>query len=120
MEAGSSGYGLNLVLADARVDAVTTNSKRMERDFCLTQITCAMSGQGADFDDGFSVIFGTEQYDWFADYVLATIIFGDGALTHRLPGEGTIIKKGDFIVVKARNVDSNDKRIALLFQGYHI
>ena len=119
MEAGSYGYGLNLVL-DARADAVVNNSKRMERDFCLTQITCAMSGQGADFDDGFSVIFGTEQYDWFADYVLCTVIFGDGALPHRLPAGGTIVQKGDFIVVKARNVDSNDKRVALLFQGYHL
>ena len=118
MEAGSYGYGLNIVL-DARTDALANNAKRMERDFCLVSVTCAVSDTTL-YRDGFSIILGTEQYDWFADYVVCNVIFGDGALPHFLPGEGTIINKGDFIVAKTRNLDSQAKRIALLFEGYHL
>lgn len=118
MEAGSYGYGLNIVL-DARTDAQANNSKRMERDFRLVSVSCAMSGNSV-YDDGFSIILGTEHQDWFGDYVICANIFGDGALPHFLPGNGVVIKKGDFIVAKTRNEDSIAKRIAMLFQGIHL
>ena len=118
MEAGSYGYGLNIVL-DARADALANNSKRVERDFRLTSVSCAVS-DSVVYDDGFAIILGTEKYDWFGGWVICNVIFGDGALPHFLPGDGTIIQKGDFIVAKTRNMDSTAKRIALLFQGVHL
>lgn len=118
MEAGSYGYALNIVLA-ARTDDVAVNSKRVERDFRLTSVACANSDTVV-YDDGFSIILGTERFDWFSDYVVCNTIFGEGALPHFLPGEGVVIEKGDFIVAKTRNLDSTAKRIALLFQGVHL
>ena len=118
MEAGSYGYGLNIVL-DARLDALANNSKRIERDFLLKSVSCAMSGDSV-YIDGFSIRLGTEKVDWFNDYVLCGLIFGDGALPHFLPGEGTLIEKGDFIVAQTRNLDTDAKRIALLFDGIHL
>ena len=118
MEAGSYGYALNMVLA-ARVDAVANNSKRMERDFMLCSVAMVFSNATGGYDDGTSFILGTEDVDWFGDYVIASTIFGDGALPHWLP-EPQFIAKGDFIVAKAKNLTAAEKRIALLFEGYHI
>ena len=118
MEAGSFGYGLNMVLA-ARVDSLANNSKRMERDFMLCIVAMTFSNTTGGYDDGTSFILGTEHQDWFADYLIASTVFGDGAAPHFLP-EPQFIAKGDFIVVKARNLTSAEKRISLLFEGYHI
>lgn len=114
------GYGLNLVLP-ARVGTLANNSKRMDRDFQLTHIACALSGTilGA-YAQGFSVILGTNRFDWFSDYVLAATIFGDGALPHWIPGGGQFIEKGDSIVVQAKNVTSTMKTISLFFHGYFL
>lgn len=117
MEAGSYGYGLNIVL-DARTDALANNSKRVERDFMLYSVSCAMSGNST-YDDGFSILLGTEYTDWFAGYLVCATLFGDGALPHVLP-EPQFIAKGNFIVAQTRNLDSTAKRIALLFQGFHV
>lgn len=118
MEAGTYHYGLNMVLA-ARVDALANNSKRMERNFMLTSIASVFSGATGGYDDGISFILGTENFDWFSGYIIASTIFGDGALPHVLP-EPQFIEKGDFIVVQARNLTEAEKRIALIFQGYHL
>ena len=118
MEAGHYGYGLNIVL-DARTDALNNNSKRVERNFLLKSVTCALSG-GTLLSDGFAIILGTERFDWFSDYIICANIFGDGSLPHFLPGEGTLIEKGDFIVAQTKNLDAEAKRIALLFQGIHV
>ena len=118
MEAGSYGYALNMVLA-ARTDALANNSKRVERDFMLCSVASIFSNTAGGYDDGISFILGTENQDWFADYIVASTIFGDGALPHFLP-EPQFIAKGDFIVAKARNLTGAEKRIALLFQGYHV
>lgn len=114
------GYGLNLVLA-ARTGSLANNSKRMDRDFQVTNIACALSGSvtGA-YAQGFSVILGTNLYDWFSDYVLAGTIFGDGALPHWIPGGGQFVEKGDSIVVQAKNVTSTLKTISLFFHGYFL
>jgi hypothetical protein len=119
MEAGVYAYGLNMVLA-ARVDALANNSKRMERDFRLTSVASIFSNTVGGYDDGISFILGTEQFDWFSDWCVASTIFGDGALPHFLPAGGMVIEKGDFIVVQARNLTAAEKRIALLFQGVHL
>lgn len=115
MEAGSYGYGLNLAL-DARVDSLANNSKRVMRDFMLVSVTNALANA---WDDTWSVILGTEDVDFFGDYVIASLIFGDGTLPHFLP-KPLKIEKGDYIVVKARNVNATGKRLALLFDGYHV
>lgn len=119
MEAGSYAYGLNMVLA-ARVDALANNSKRMERTFRLTSVASIFSNTVGGYDDDISFILGTEHFDWFSDWCAASTVFGDGALPHFLPGDGQVIEKGDFIVVQARNLTAVEKRIALLFQGFHI
>ncbi len=108
----SYGFGLNLALP-ATLNSVTTNSKRMDRDFRLLSVQCAVMIVTGNF----SVVLGTEREDWMPDYVNCNTIFGDGALPHYLPGEGTIIDKGNFLVVKARNNISSAIRVALLFQG---
>lgn len=118
VEAGSFAYGLNIVLSGV-LDYLTNNSKRVERDFRLTSIQCALSRQSV-YDNGFSIILGTEYQDWFNDYIICANIFGDGSLPHFLPGDGVIIPKGSFIIVKARNNDTTEKHLAFLFQGEHL
>lgn len=119
MEAGTYGYGLNMVL-DARVDALAIGSKRVERNFRLTAVNSARVGPGNLFDNEWSLILGTMDVDWFADYVLCSTILGNGALPHYIPGGGVTVEKGDFIVAKVKNLTATEKRIAFLFQGYHI
>lgn len=116
--AGSYGYALNMVLL-GRVDAIQINSKRVERRFRVVSIQCALS-QSDSFDDGFSVLLGTENVDWFSDYVICGNIFGHAALPHFLPGDGVIVEKGDFITVKARTLDTTARRITILFDGEHL
>ena len=110
-------YGLNMVLPESTTEIII-NSKRMECDFRLTAINAAFL-----FSDGggWHVILGTEQVWWFADFVRAETIFGDGALPHFIPDDQLIIKKGDYIVCQARaNTASFERRLALIFQGVHL
>ena len=112
---GVYAYGLNIYL-EATQDFIQTNSKRMERDFRLTSVASAFMISVASY----SIILGTEQVQWFSDFVRAEVILGDGALPHFIPDDQLIIEKGDFIVVQARNDNSSAKSIALIFQGVHI
>ena len=114
------GYGLNLVLA-ARTGSLANNSKRVDGDFQVIYVQCALSGSmtGA-YAQGFSVILGTNLYDWFSDYCLAETIFGDAGLPHIIPGGGQFVEKGDSIVVEAKNVTSTLKTISLFFHGYFL
>lgn len=113
--AGVYAYGLNMFL-EGTSGIIQTNSKRMERSFRLTAINSAFQFSVSNY----SIILGTENVDWFADFVRIETIMGDGALPHFLPEDGQIIEKGDFIVCSARNDDTSTKRIALIFQGVHI
>ncbi len=113
---GSYGFGLNIVL-DARANALNHNSKRVDRTFRLTAVNGALVGPNNLFDNEWSLILGTERFDWFADYVLCGTILGNGALPHFIPGGGQIVEKGDFIVAKTKNLTATEKHIALLFQG---
>jgi len=113
--AGTYHYGLNIFL-EATDGFITVNSKRMERRFRLTAVN-----QAFEFSiSNWSLILGTEQVFWFADFVRAGLIVGDGALPHFVPGDGFVIEAGDYIVCQARNDTSSAQRIALLFQGVHI
>lgn len=113
--AGPYAYGLNMFLKGTN-GLIQTNSKRMERDFRLTSITSAFTSSVT----GYSLILGTEQVDWFSDFVRVETIVGDGALPHFIPDDELVIEKGDYIVVQARQDGSTDRRIAMLFQGVHI
>lgn len=112
---GSFAYGLNIYL-EATNGVISVNSKRMDRTFRLTSVNTANLGTTVNW----SLILGTEKVDWFADYLRAETILGDGVLPHFLPSEGMIIEKGDSIMVHCRNDSAVAKRIALLFQGEHI
>ena len=114
---GVYAYGLNLYLEGTQ-DFIQINSKRMERDFRLTAVNTAFVIDSRV--SPFSLILGTEQVNWFADFVRAETILGDGSLSHFIPDDQLIIEKGDYIVVQARNDDTDAKSIALIFQGVHI
>lgn len=112
---GSYHYCLNMFL-EATNGFIANNSKRVERTFQLKSI-----GSAFQFSvSGYSLMLGTEEVDWFADFCRVETIMGDGALPHFIPGEGPIVEKGDFIVCQALNQDAFTKRIALIFQGVHI
>jgi hypothetical protein len=113
--AGAYSYGLNIFLEGTN-GFVSINSKRIERKFRLTSIASAFLISVGDW----SLILGTEEFDWCGGFTRAETILGNGALPHFLVGEGMIIAKGDSIVVQARNDSSSTKRIALIFQGEHI
>lgn len=113
--AGPYAYALNIFLEGTN-GFIQTNSKRVERDFRITAITSAFTTSVASY----SIILGTEQVDWFSDFVRVETIVGDGALPHFIPDDELIIDKGDYIVVQARNDNTSTKRIAMLFQGVHI
>lgn len=113
--AGNYAYGLNMFL-EGTLNFIQTNSKRVERTFRLTSIASAFMISVASY----SIILGTEQTDWFSDFVRVETIMGTGALPHFITDNELIIEKGDFIVCQARNDNTSTKRIALIFQGVHI
>jgi hypothetical protein len=113
--AGCYAYGLNIFLEGTN-GFISTNSKRMERRFRLTSVNTAFLTSVDDW----SLILGTEQVNWFAGFVRAETILGDGALPHFVPEEGMIVEAGDYIVCQARSDSTETKRIALIFQGVHI
>jgi hypothetical protein len=108
---GSIGLGLNILLP-ATSNYLGQNSLRMERDFLLASIQ-------AQTDGNFSVILGTQNIDFFNNFIPFRIIFGNAVLPHKIPGE-VIISKGDFLVVKTRNETSGALKISLLFQGQYL
>lgn len=115
--AGSYAYCLNMAITDSLV-IIVTNSKRVLRDFRLTGINCALSTSNIG---NWSCILGTEHENWFAGFVRAETIFGNGVFPHLLPVDANrVIEKGDYIVCQAINLEATAKRIALIFQGVHI
>lgn len=112
---GSFGFALNVILpASATViPTFSQNSKRMERDFVLKSITSYQTGN-------FSVILGTQLFDWFADYVWYQTVFGNAVLPHFIPGEGQFVPKGDFIVAKTINETEAINQITMLFEGIYL
>ena len=92
MEAGTYAYGLNIALPAVN-DYIANNAKRVLRDFRITGVQCALS-RDATYDDGFSVILGTDYEDWFADFVICANLFGDGSLPHLLPGDAPSKRDG--------------------------
>ena len=113
--AGSYAYALNIFLEGTN-GFISVNSKRMERTFRLTSIASAFLASVGDW----SLILGTERYDWFGGFVKAETIMGNGALPHFIPTDGMIIARGDSIKVTTRNDDTTVKHISLIFQGIHI
>lgn len=109
---GSFGFGLNIILP-ATLSAIAQNSLRMERDFLLKGVAGFQTGN-------FSLILGTQHYDWFGDFVWFATVLGNALLPHPLPAEGQLISKGDFIVAKTRNETSAVNQITLLFQGEYL
>lgn len=116
--AGSCAYGLNVFL-EATNGLIQINSKRMERNFRLVSVNTANLAAAVSIN--WSLILGTEQFDWFGGFVRAEVILGDAVLPHFLPSpESMVIEKGDFIVCQVRNDEAVEKHLALLFQGVHI
>ena len=116
---GAYHYGLNLFL-EGTDGFIQINSKRIERNFRLTAVNSAFMYDVDGVATDWSLILGTLQTLWFADFCRAETILGDGALPHFVPEGGIVVEKGDYIVVQARNDNTTAKRIALMFQGVHI
>ena len=115
LEPGPYGYCLNMALP-ATSGAIVVNSKRVMRDFRLLKFNAAFQFSVAIY----SLILGTQDYNWFADFVRIETIAGDGALPHYIPGGGMDIKCGDYITATVRNDNSTAKRIALIFDGINL
>lgn len=112
---GSYGFALNVILQASNAAVVIPffqqNSKRMDGDFLLKQVTSYQTG-------AFSIILGTQLDDWFSDFVYYSTVLGNAVLPHFLPEAGyRLIRKGDFIVAKTKNETTSLNQITLLFEG---